>query len=382
MFTHIVIGGGISGLYIGKQLLQKKESFCILESCSDENRGRLISTKYKTNTIELGASIFHSRQKNLLSLIDELGLTHKIYRIHSNSSKTLYIPSKNKSNRLIDKLKSLVTQHHHYMSVEDAILLLFNEAEQHLFKYTQPDWFEIKCRNVYRYIQSIDQEGEIHIMKDGIQQIIHKLDQLLKQHIYFHSKVVRIDYKNDHYDVYTKHNMYQCKNIYVCLPLLNALQINYLNVDSYKQYLNTCIPQSSIRLYVYFNEKQSWLEHVNYIVGEFLGHWMIKINSRLVMLAYTDYDRADFIRSLGPKKTIDIIVKELSNHRIYIEKSDIKKVWFAYWKEAICTLKPNISTKLLHVLKSKLPPNLFDTVVPLDDAIEECWIESHLLTLN
>jgi hypothetical protein len=166
------------------------------------------------------------------------------------------------------------------------------------------------------------------------------------------------------------------------LPLLQAVQINYIKLENYQQYLKLGTPVSCVRLYIYFKQKQSWLTNINYIVGEFLGHWLIKINNRTVMLAYTDGERADKMYKFGLSKSINIIVNEFKNYNIIINQSDIKKAWFAYWKEAISIVKSNVSLKLLQISRLKLPPNLFDAVIPLDNGVEECWMESHLLKLT
>lgn len=72
----LIIGAGLSGLLTGLRLKQAGIPFKILEA---RNRiGGRVNTLYKSNTapIEMGATWFHPQHKNLISLLDELGVTY------------------------------------------------------------------------------------------------------------------------------------------------------------------------------------------------------------------------------------------------------------------------------------------------------------------
>ena len=77
---NIIIGGGIAGLYIGYQLLKKGEEFIIFEA-SDYLGGRVYTQHYKSEVLELGASIFHSKQKNIMSLIRDYKLEKNLIEL-------------------------------------------------------------------------------------------------------------------------------------------------------------------------------------------------------------------------------------------------------------------------------------------------------------
>ena len=82
---RIIIGSGISGLYIGYQLLEKGiKDFIILEK-SNRIGGRILTK----DNLELGASIFHSKQNNIMRLIYKLGLDKKLIELKSGKD-TLY----------------------------------------------------------------------------------------------------------------------------------------------------------------------------------------------------------------------------------------------------------------------------------------------------
>ena len=90
---HLIIGAGVAGMYIAMQLYQKGEPFTILDM-TDKPHTKLESikedkTKEDSPILEMGASIFHTHQPKLLSLIKFFGLTDKIKPL--NSSKRAFV---------------------------------------------------------------------------------------------------------------------------------------------------------------------------------------------------------------------------------------------------------------------------------------------------
>ena len=72
---YIIVGGGLSGLFLAYLLSKIDISATILEA-SPRLGGRILTTKGKRDTpLELGATWFSDMHPNLLQLIDELGLS-------------------------------------------------------------------------------------------------------------------------------------------------------------------------------------------------------------------------------------------------------------------------------------------------------------------
>jgi monoamine oxidase len=87
IYDYIVLGGGISGLYCAYLLLKKthKSSVLILEK-EGVVGGRVHTYSDKYMTVEAGAGQFNMAHTLLMDLIDELGLTRKIFPISSDAS--------------------------------------------------------------------------------------------------------------------------------------------------------------------------------------------------------------------------------------------------------------------------------------------------------
>jgi monoamine oxidase len=87
IYDIIIAGGGIAGLNSAYQLLKYYPNAKILILEKEKNvGGRIESITNKYMSIEAGAGRFHSGNKNLFQLIQELGLTNKTQKITGTAS--------------------------------------------------------------------------------------------------------------------------------------------------------------------------------------------------------------------------------------------------------------------------------------------------------
>ena len=100
-YKHLIVGGGISGLYLYYNLLKTKKvkaiDTCLMEK-SYELGGRVQTINIDTpdnnkHVFEVGAGRINGKHKHLMDLIKEFGLNKKIIKI---SGETTFI-TKNKS---------------------------------------------------------------------------------------------------------------------------------------------------------------------------------------------------------------------------------------------------------------------------------------------
>ena len=85
MYDYIIVGAGISGLYIAHELCKKYPSakICILEATKYIG-GRLHSIKYDGLIMDGGGARFNTEQHQIISLIKEVGLWDKVISIGSD----------------------------------------------------------------------------------------------------------------------------------------------------------------------------------------------------------------------------------------------------------------------------------------------------------
>jgi protoporphyrinogen oxidase len=102
IYDYIIIGSGISGLYLGYLLKNKK--YLILEK-NDNIGGRIQQTNFHGSTIQLGAGVVKSNNVNMINLMKELKLKYFSF----NKSVDRLIPNydKDEYNQIIQKLKDI-----------------------------------------------------------------------------------------------------------------------------------------------------------------------------------------------------------------------------------------------------------------------------------
>ena len=91
MYDCIIVGGGISGLYVAYHLIQKGLRILILEK-EDQCGGRIYTFHGKKMTVDAGAGRFSSQHHLFITLLKEFGLFHK-KRVNGTSVAHCYINS-------------------------------------------------------------------------------------------------------------------------------------------------------------------------------------------------------------------------------------------------------------------------------------------------
>jgi monoamine oxidase len=150
IYDFIIVGGGISGLYVCHCLIQQNPNYkIILIEKENEFGGRIHTYSDKFMTVEAGAGRFNNSHYRLIKLIHELGLAKKITK---TSSSAVYIPlpilHEHSSNNTVSNKKCLETGD---KRIENSILdhketnlsffdpILFRALDANLGKETLPN---------------------------------------------------------------------------------------------------------------------------------------------------------------------------------------------------------------------------------------------------
>ena len=81
-YDIIIVGGGISGLFLASKLSDTDLSILLVEA-SDTWGGRVHTVKKDKQVFECGAARFHINHTKLLSLLYELNLQESIFELPS-----------------------------------------------------------------------------------------------------------------------------------------------------------------------------------------------------------------------------------------------------------------------------------------------------------
>jgi len=375
---RIIIGSGISGLYIGYQLLEKGiKDFIILEK-SNRIGGRVLTK----DNLELGASIFHSKQNNIMRLIYKLGLDKKLMELKGGKDTLYYLKNKGRLdsgyvNERLDKLNNKLKNKlytNSKLSLQELAKKVLNNDDYNFYKDMTKEWFEIKDQNAITSFRNIENVGKLYKMKDGLSQIINKLSVILKDKIKLNYEVKNISYDNDKFIINKKLN---CDKLYLCTNMSGTKKIKFSGIQM-KKVLDMGLPVSSIRVYLQF--KDALIK--NNIVSNYLFKWCIYISERIAMVSYVDGSSATRLNNLGEKEAIKLILYEISESlREEINLTNVEKKYFAYWKEAFNIVKSHITESEYYKTLNSLPKNFYQTVIPLEYGLNQAWMEAHLLKI-
>ena len=118
-YKHFIIGSGIAGLHIALQLLDKNETDFLIVEKDDFNKSKIFSIKNtvlkKDGTsdnvlIEMGPSVFHDKQVELMKLLKKLELEHTFDYVDPKSKAYFVYPgmSSEEAKKLWKELKKKV----------------------------------------------------------------------------------------------------------------------------------------------------------------------------------------------------------------------------------------------------------------------------------
>ena len=92
IYDYIIVGGGISGVYMSYVLSKINQHILLVES-SNRLGGRIYTLNDKDHNYELGAARIGEKHTKLLSLIEELGLGDKLIELPSREKVNYIIKS-------------------------------------------------------------------------------------------------------------------------------------------------------------------------------------------------------------------------------------------------------------------------------------------------
>ena len=328
----LIVGAGISGLYIGFLLLKTNIDFKIIEK--GEIGGKIFTKKFKNGLVEHGPSVFHDKQKNILKLCEKLNIKLKYTKGDFFSYE-----------KLLD-VKSL--------KPKKGFVKDFLTSENFTNYYeTEPMIFR-------DMINMVKNEGRYMYPVKGFGEIVKRLKNLLKSHI-INGEVLKAEQKGDFAKVYMKtgnvEEILSVDKVIFCTTMSQLQSINLGDINIGKN-LTTRMP--TVRVYVYLNKDCEEINQIfkNKVIYKKDFGLTIKIDKRIVLLIYTDGENTK-------KYKIEKALKffNLENH---IEKIEEIKFTDAYD---------------LIVSEKELPFKLSDTIYQsaFPDRLNQTWLEGNLI---
>lgn len=389
---HLIIGGGIAGLHIALQLLDKKDTdFLILEK-DDYNKSKIFSIKdrvikkdgtFEDVLIEMGPSVFHDKQVELMKLLKKLNLENTFEYVNPKEKAYFVYPgmTSDEAKKKWKELKKKVFEEVTDMTLEEAAKSILSKEDYKLLKTCWGEWYEMKDTNLQILKKSLKEEGQYIVMKEGLSQIIERATLLVKDKIRFKHGITKVVYDGAKYTVYDSHNnKYECENIYLCANLKCAREIEFEGIPEVQEYLGLAKLKHCLRCYTYFDKPINI--PYKFIMGKYLGKYSIKYSDNLWLVAYPDDKLALKLYNMPKERFIKDWIEMINKHfNLSLTYEDTLNKYCGYWEDAYCVLLPEFYKKGESLRTTLINKKILITSLPKDKGENEAWMEGYLFQI-
>jgi hypothetical protein len=342
----IIVGGGISGLFLAYKLKDTKQDILVLEKESE--LGGRVHTIYKTDYhYECASARFSNKHSKLITLIHELGLKDQIVKLPEKID--VIIHNKKNNINLNDLFKQLLTK---TKGLKKDYLenILFFQLLIDIFDYdtavTIREAFgydsEFMNLNAKACIDMFKKDlfkggSEYFTLKDGLSKIISTLNDKLKSYKNITIKLSEgLEKIEDSYISTDKKNRMYYDKLILTIPQENLKPIEYLKDV---KHLDSVEGIPLLRIYFKYpvSKEDVWFKNMPRTTTDNYLRQIIPINydNGLIMISYTDGLSTKLLSSLherGKDVLIKAIHKEITD--IFSLKETIpepEEVFFHYW---------------------------------------------------
>ena len=386
MYDYIIIGGGISGLYMN-YLLTDKYKTLLLEK-NNYFGGRALNINFHGNIIRLGAGIGAPHNKSLLKLLKDINIKSPSYKSTINIISDEKVNMREMVNQIIKKYKSISFDKIKYLTAKEFIIKYFGKDFFTLYstyaEYT--DFVNSSMESFIKYYPIIDHiPSKYTIIGVDWMILIEKLINYIeiKNKLEKNYEVKKIVF-NSTTKTYNIDNKYETKNIIFAITiktLTNILkQSKMLNIN-YKDY-NDCIGYVPfIRIYSYHKNGHNLDIKGFNIVNNKLQNIII-MNDNLLMITYSDSVNALYWKKYIHNKKL--LIEKLTKSIKDLFKTDIiiDDIYTMFWEEGVHYYKPTNGLTVKEIIKKLSNPakNIFVCGEML--SIKQGWVEGSIQSAN
>lgn len=401
MYDLIIVGGGISGLYLYYKLIHSGKKIILLEKNKNLG-GRIYQHEENVSghrySFPAGAARFNEKHKLVIQLLRDFDLID--FRKHKSlSSKLSFIDTKG---NFSEKFKN--------KTGFDYIRAVLKHAKQHdikLLKQTSFRKFAATClpkdevdfllvaSGYSGQLKKMNMYDAYFLFKDGINDtdnyyvgrfhiLIEKLEQFLKKN----NGMIRknSDVKTLQYDCNKQVYVLGCngkkmhtRTIALCIPQQALLSFPFLK--PIKHILSTSIDTKPLcRVYACFKKEDIWFHNLQKkIITNNPLRFIIPMDNEngLIMISYSDDVYCNYWNKIkhSEKQLKNAIVKHVNQtFRIHIQPPE--KVWVFYWEHGVGYWKPNIDSEQM----SNFIRHPFSNVYICGEnySLQQSWVEGAL----
>jgi monoamine oxidase len=390
MKKFVIIGSGISGLYLSYHLLKKGNSVILLEK-EKSLGGRMFSETVEmdgqTYHLEAGAGVIRNDENYILDFLKELKIPCNFWE----SETKILFRDKNQTKELDFNYNELLEKVCQHSSTDISFLKAIDQSpltrEQKIglmLGTTYSELFRANSENICKENDFteflIHSDYKVGIPKDGWSFVVDKLEKKIIEmggQILNLEPVVEISDQKKF--VKTKKNQkIEYDQLIITCPYYAFKKIKLTSsFDPFLDWMDKYHHETNyLRIYSYFEED---LEIQSKIACNLSIRRVIPLSKRMIMSVYTDGTDATDIHHLKGDDLSKFIRKEL---KMLLGKSipKIKKNWCFYWYKGISNWEPcEISVdEMVEGIRNPIPSIYFcgDTYSTkpgwIEGAIESC----------
>jgi protoporphyrinogen oxidase len=330
----VIVGAGISGLYLGIELLKNGHNVTIIER-TRRLGGRIDTRKFMNYNFEAGAGRYSNNHKLLLELIERYNLTN------------IKIPSGNKElvqyyKVISDSLKNIK----HDLSKAttwEYLIALFGEDRATKFRILYGYDGDLLLSSALcgtNILMDDYKSKQYYVLKGGLDTLVAHMANEYKSmggQLMFRKKISTIDRGNDYYKLTGPTLDITCHKLVLAIPP-SALGALYPTRDIREfNFIKHITPVPLLRIYFLYNKPQAALGGLHKHVSDLDIRFIIPVNNQIIMISYSDYKLANKWKTLYEKdieKFYEKILREFTTEtgRILPKPDNIA---FEYWSEGV-----------------------------------------------
>jgi hypothetical protein len=385
---YIIVGGGISGLFMAYKLADTGKDILLLES-SNRLGGRLFTKTEKGVQFELGAARIASKHTKVMSLLKELDLDKDLIQLPSKINYKIKGPKINFYSFIKDLAEGSKLYTKKYLQSISLLQLcidVLGHDHAKLFQTMLGYDSEFEKFNAHMALKTFKKDlfsaTNYFVMKHGLSSLVSKIFNILetKENVKIKLDTTITDIDKNYVQI-KKQKRYG-GTIICCLPYNAVKQLPKFR-DT--QEIHAVEPIPLIRIYAKYPKDKSgkvWFHGLDRTITDNYIRNIIPIDyeNGLIMMSYADGKFADMWKNLdklGNKVLIEHLHREVKN---VLGKKPPQPEFITsyYWSGGVHMWKPGYNAK--EVYEKLLKPFPDEKVYLVNEAfsLHQCWIEGSL----
>lgn len=347
-YDHVIIGGGVAGLYANYLLTKKKHKCIVLEKNSTVS-GRVREHEFHGTKLKCAAAILVPENKSLVKLLKKLGMK---VEFSPAGIKDLIVPAfdMNVAVKRVKKVYKTMTKKDILTLTSREILYKYFEkdfADNFILHSEFEDYLEGSFEYLMKYYPIADLDNQPFESMGG--PWAELVDKLTLPNIKTDYEVKTIEKKGNVFlingDIQTREVIFA-----VTITALENIKCTGFKLPDVSEYVGST-PFS--RVYAYY--KDGYTMKDGYVKTGGMVDKIIKINKNIVMASYADGPKAAFwggVKKLPLDDQKKIVKEKLGD--VGFDFGTPGDIFIAYWSAGVHYIKPYGKYKTIDNLLDKL----------------------------